>query len=318
MRYTIHHVTRLTYDTAITESVMETRMQPRTDSQQRCLQFSLHTQPAARVLTYQDHDNNAVHHFNIPGRHSQLTVTADALVECIPSRPAPHRLGPAGWMRVDEMAASGRWWQYLAPSTFVTQPAALDAFRREIGLERGNDPLVTLRRIMREMYARFEYAKDSTRVDSPIDETLRSRKGVCQDFVHIFLSLVRALGIPARYVSGYMFHEPDSHDRSAAGASHAWVETLFPDLGWIGLDPTNNLITEGRHIRVAIGRDYADVPPTRGVFKGLSTIHSELDVSVCVAPAPSPMSSDLGPFTPWLSRRADEPPAERGMVVAQQ
>jgi len=307
MRYSIRHVTRFTYESPITESVMEARMQPRTDTLQRCLQFTLLTTPSARVMTYRDHDNNLVHHFNIPGRHSRLTVTAEALVECMTMRSLPHRLGPAAWSRLDSMAASGQWWEYLAPSTFVQQTEALGAFRAEIGLERGNDPLVSLRRFMGEIYARFAYSPRSTRVDSPIDEALETRKGVCQDFAHIFLSLVRPLGIPARYVSGYLFQAAGSQDRSADGATHAWVEVLLPDLGWVGLDPTNNLIADDRHIRVAIGRDYADVPPTRGVFKGVSTVKSELSVSVTVGPVLSPLSNDLTPFTPWMARESIEP-----------
>ena len=299
MRYSIRHITRFTYESPITECVMEARMQPRTDTLQRCLQFTLQTAPSSRVMTYRDHDNNMVHHFNIPGRHSRLTLTAVALVECMTARPLPHRLGPAAWSRLDSMAASGQWWEYLAPSPFVQQTEALDAFRTEIGLERGNDPLVALRRLMGEMYARFEYSPRSTRVDSPIDEALEARKGVCQDFAHIFLSLVRPLGTPGRYVSGYLFQTAGSQERSTDGATHAWVEVLLPDLGWVGLDPTNNLIADERHIRVAIGRDYADVPPTRGVFKGISKVRSELSVSVAVGPALSPLSNDLTPFTPW-------------------
>jgi transglutaminase-like putative cysteine protease len=318
MRYSIRHITRFNYESPITESVMEARMQPRTDTLQRCLQFVLLTTPPTRVMTYRDHENNIVHHFNIPGRHSRLIVTAQALVECIAMRPLPHRLGPAAWSGADAMAASGQWWEYLAPSTFVTQTAALEALRSEIGLERGNDPLVALRRLMGEMYARFEYSPRSTRVDSPIDEALAARKGVCQDLAHIFLSLVRPLGIPARYVSGYLFQTAGSHDRSTDGAMHAWVEVLLPDLGWVGLDPTNNLIADDRHVRVAIGRDYADVPPTRGVFKGVSTVRSELNVAVAVGPALLPLSNELPPFTPWVSRDSDESMADDNSARAQQ
>jgi transglutaminase-like putative cysteine protease len=318
MRYAIRHVTRFNYESPITESVMEARMQPRTDTLQRCLQFTLLTNPSSRVMTYRDHDNNLVHHFNIPGRHSRLTVTAEALIECMTMRPLPHRLGPAAWPRVDAMAASGQWFDYLAPSTFVMETSKLEALRLEIGLERGNDPLVALRRLMGEMYARFEYSPRSTRVDSPIDEAIEARKGVCQDFAHIFLSLVRPLGIPARYVSGYLFQAAGSQDRSTDGATHAWVEVLLPDLGWVGLDPTNNLIADDRHIRVAIGRDYADVPPTRGVFKGISTVRSELNVSVAVGPALSPLSNDLAPFTPWIAREPAEPAVEDDSAQQQQ
>jgi transglutaminase-like putative cysteine protease len=294
-------------------------MQPRTDNLQRCLQFSLLTNPASRVMTYRDHDHNVIHHFNIPGRHSRLTVSAEALVECLPMRPLPHRLGPAAWSRVDEMASSGQCWEYLSPSTFVNETPALESLRHEIGLERGNDPLVAVRRLMGEMYARFEYSPRSTRVDSPIDEALETRKGVCQDFAHIFLSLARPLGLPARYVSGYLFQSAERRERSTDGATHAWVEVLLPDLGWVGLDPTNNLMADDRHIRVAVGRDYADVPPTRGVFKGMSTVRSELSVAVAVGAAVSPLSNDLPPFTTWVSRDpSDADAVDDGALARQQ
>jgi transglutaminase-like putative cysteine protease len=125
---------------------------------------------------------------------------------------------------------------------------------------------------------------NSTKVDSPIAEALETRQGVCQDFAHIMIALVRGVKIPCRYVSGYMFHRDDTErDRSLEGASHAWIEALVPRLGWVAFDPTNNLVGGDRHIRVAIGRDYADVPPTRGVYKGEA--QSELSVAVTVSPA---------------------------------
>ena len=157
---------------------------------------------------------------------------------------------------------------------------------------------------MHEISARFEYKPRSTRVDSPIDEALEARRGVCQDFAHIFIALARPLGIPTRYVSGYLYRDAASHDRSTDGATHAWVEAFLPEIGWIGFDPTNNLIAQDRHIRVAVGRDYADVPPTRGVYKGVTAVRSELGVAVQVGPAPSPLLSDVVPFTPWMSRDA--------------
>ena len=125
---------------------------------------------------------------------------------------------------------------------------------------------------------------NSTKVDSPIEEALRTRQGVCQDFAHIMIALVRRQHIPCRYVSGYMFHrDEEEKDRSLEGASHAWVEALVAGLGWVAFDPTNNLVGGDRHIRVAIGRDYADVPPTRGVYKGEA--QSDLSVVVIVSPA---------------------------------
>lgn len=304
MRYTIRHITRFMYESSISESVMEVRMQPRSEGLQRCLNFALTTSPASRVMSYQDHDGNAVHHFDIPGSHSRLTVTMEALVDCDSVRPLPYRLGPAGWSQLDALTANGLYWEYLAPSRFARSTPSLDTLRRELGLERGNDPIVMLRRLMGEMYKRFEYAPQSTRVDSPIDDALAERRGVCQDFAHIFIALVRPLGVPARYVSGYLFRDVASLDRSTDGATHAWVEALLPELGWVGFDPTNNLIAEDRHIRAAVGRDYYDVPPTRGIYKGLSTVRHDLAVAVRVGSAPVPLSvDDAVPFTPWKARQ---------------
>jgi transglutaminase-like putative cysteine protease len=155
-------------------------------------------------------------------------------------------------------------------------------------------------------------------VDSPIDDALQARRGVCQDFAHIFLALARRLGVPARYVSGYLYHDADRVDRSGDGATHAWAEVLLPGLGWTGFDPTNNLIAGERHIRVAIGRDYGDVPPTRGVFKGASHVRTELAVSVRVGPARSPFADEPVPFVPWMSREAALPLRAAEQMQAQQ
>jgi len=318
MRYTVRHVTRFSYESPISESVMEVRMQPRSDILQRCLHFSLTTTPASRVMMYQDHDGNTVHHFNIPARHTRMAVTAEALVECEESPPLPERLGADAWDQLQQVAGSGEAWDYLAPSTFTTPTTLLKAFIINAGVERGPDPLVTLRRLMAEMFARFEYSPRSTRVDSPIDDALQSKRGVCQDFAHIFISIAKQLGVPSRYVSGYLFHDPSSSERSGEGATHAWVECLLPEIGWVGLDPTNNLVATDRHIRVALGRDYADVPPTRGVYKGSSKVNNELAVAVRVGPARSVLSGEVVPFTPWMSRDASPPLRDNEGLDAQQ
>jgi len=303
MYYTVRHVTRFVYDEPISESVMEARMQPRSDGLQRCVQFGLTTTPSSRVMVYQDHDGNIVHHFAIPARHSRLTVASEALVECLPAPLIPYDLGPGSWERLGTMLEGGEFWEFLNPSPFARTTPLLDEFAREINITRGPDPLAMLRRLTTEIYDRFEYSPKSTRVDSPIDEALQARRGVCQDFAHIMIALVRQLGVPCRYVSGYVFHQ-EREDRSVDGATHAWVEALLPDIGWVGFDPTNNRIAEDRHIRVAIGRDYADVPPTKGVFKGVSAVRSELAVAVRVGPAQTTMGDPL-PFVPWMSREAD-------------
>ena len=145
------------------------------------------------------------------------------------------------------------------------------------------DPLGLLLDLNSAVYRAIEYVPKSTRVDSPADDALRNRQGVCQDYAHIVIALVRQLGIPCRYVSGYLFHREGVKTRSAEGATHAWVEAYLPDIGWTGFDPTNNTLAGETHVRTAVGRDYADVPPTRGVFKGDAA--SELTVAVRVTPS---------------------------------
>ncbi len=153
-----------------------------------------------------------------------------------------------------------------------------------------------LRELTTAIYERFEYKRQVTEVHSPIDDALEKRAGVCQDFAHIMLALVRPLGIPCRYISGYLAPQDQLQRAESIGATHAWVEALLPKLGWIGFDPTNNTVAEGGHLRVAIGRDYADVPPTRGVYKGEAG--SELSVAVQVVPYEEPAATTDVPASP--------------------
>jgi transglutaminase-like putative cysteine protease len=216
-----------------------------------------------------------------------------------------------GWARLDSLLTSGEFWDMLNPSPFAHRTPLLDRLAAEIGLARGDDPLGTVRKIMTEIYDRFEYSPHATHVDSPIDDALETRRGVCQDFAHIMIALVRQLGVPCRYVSGYLCHQADRAIRSSDGATHAWIEAWLPVLGWVGLDPTNNLAAGDRHIRVAVGRDYADVPPTRGVFKGSSAVRSELAVAVRIGSPNGSGGDDVTTaFVPWMSREAALPLGE--------
>ncbi|MEW6129637.1 MAG: transglutaminase family protein [Acidobacteriota bacterium] len=282
MYYSIRHLTKFRYSAPINESLMEVRMHPRSDGFQRCLSFELSVSPRARILNYRDYMGNQVHHFNIPGRHNQLAIKTEALVEMLPPAEIPESLDGDGWQRLEELTMSNDAWDMLLPSSFTERSALLEQFERELNLQQRADPLSLLREINKGIHNAFDYKPQSTKVDSKIDEALEKRQGVCQDFAHIMIALVRHLGIPCRYVSGYLFHRTDTPDRSAQDATHAWVEALLPDLGWVGFDPTNNLLAGERHIRTAIGRDYTDVPPTRGVFKGEA--ETELKVAVQVSP----------------------------------
>ena len=284
MYYTVRHLTKFVYSKPVSESIMETRMHPRSDEYQRCLSFQLSVSPRCRVFSYKDHLQNHVHHFDIPGAHEQLVIVAESLVEMEEMLPVPAFLAPDAWGELDAMVQAGDYWEFLFPSEFAHTTERLERFAEELKLERRDDPLMVLHTLNEQLYRAFEYVPKSTAVDSPIDVALEQRTGVCQDFAHVMLALVRSrLRIPCRYVSGYLHSDAARLDRSVSSATHAWVEVLLPQLGWVGFDPTNWLVAGDRHIRTAIGRDYADVPPTHGIFRGRAG--SELTVAVRVSPS---------------------------------
>jgi len=281
--YSVRHTTTFRYEPAVRESVMEVRLQPRSDGDQRCLNFVLNVDPAANVMQYRDFMGNVVHHFDIAGKHNVVKVTAQSAVE-MQNVAEPRAADCGDWADLDALVEGNDYWEMLLPSHFAQSSAALEQLAAELGCERRGNPLGLLSELNEAIYKLFSYVPNSTKVDSPIEEALETRQGVCQDFAHIMIALVRRAKIPCRYVSGYMFHRDETErDRSIEGASHAWIEALVPRLGWVAFDPTNNLVGGDRHIRVAIGRDYADVPPTRGVYKGEA--QSELSVAVTVSPA---------------------------------
>lgn len=315
MTYLIRHTTAFHYSPPVGESVMEVRLQPRSDMRQRCLTFSLDVRPQTSVMVYRDFYGNAVHHFDIPGRHADIEVTAEATVEMLHPRNLDE-VRPSTWAELDELVSQGDYWEMLLPSQFARPTELLEDLRKELNLSRSDNPLLLVRRLNSSLYERFEYVPNSTRVDSPIDDALRARQGVCQDFAHIMLALLRGLGIPCRYVSGYLYHEDKCRDRSPAGATHAWVEAYLGETGWVEFDPTNNLLGCERHIRVAVGRDYADVPPTRGVHRGEA--ESELTVRVTVTTIDAPAPEELAPAMVIRNKRPPSSPPSEDTFTGQQ
>ncbi len=307
--YSIRHLTRFRYSRPISESIMETRMNPRSDSNQHCLTFSLSVSPRCRVFSYRDHLGNNVQHFDIPGEHTQLVIIAESVVEQQPLPDVPSFLAPDAWSALDDLIDTGDYWEMLLPSAFAVETPALVELAAKLGATRRDDPLMVVHELNQRLFEYFEYVPRSTRVDSPIDEAILSGRGVCQDFAHTMIALLRHIRIPARYVSGYLYRSREDHDRSTPDATHAWVDVLLPHLGWVGFDPTNNLITHHRHIRTAVGRDYADVPPTHGVFRG--STDSELYVAVQVEASELPPALDRKLPIPddWsvLVERAQQP-----------
>lgn len=289
MYYLIRHLTRYDFAGSISENVMTVHLLPRSDGNQRCLSFDLKVQPHARIFTYRDYLGNHVHHFDIAAKHDCLVISAEALVETLRAPRLPEALRPDTWGALDELLETEDYWEMLLPSTFARPTRLLREFLLQADMDqRKNDPLTTVRNLNHAIHTGFKYEQGSTHVDSGIDDTLRTGRGVCQDFAHIMIAALRQLRIPARYVSGYLYHREVGEAFLVDDATHAWVEALLPELGWVGFDPTTDMLCGSRHIRTAVGRDYADIPPTRGVYKG--SFDGALSVSVRVWPWGSGLS----------------------------
>jgi transglutaminase-like putative cysteine protease len=282
MYYSVTHLTIYKYNEPITDSVMELRLHPRNEGNQRVVRFDLGIRPMVKAFSHRDYLHNMIHTFNIPSSHDRLAIKAETIVEIKPSNPLPMALDESAWERIDLKTQERDYYDMLLPGRYTHSTPLLEAFSQEIGWGRRSDPLTLLRELNTTIYNAFDYQQHVTRVDSPIDVALEARRGVCQDFTHIMLLLVRQVGIPARYVSGYLYHRHDAstHDRSDEDASHAWVEAWLPDLGWVGFDPTNDILVSDRHVRVSVANDYAGASPSRGVFKGSADTELEVRVQV--------------------------------------
>jgi transglutaminase-like putative cysteine protease len=285
MFYSIRHITRFRYSEPVRESVMELRMQPRSEGPQTLRSFQIMTMPRAQLYAYTDHFGNAVYHFNTLRDHDELRIEAHAVVELTSLPAVPEAADDLEWQRYNALNLTDDHFDLLEPSKFARPSSQLSEFMAAQGIEspRG-DPLTALKGLSRAIHDSFDYEPGITEVHSPIEHALKERRGVCQDFTHIMIAAARHWKIPTRYVSGYLHHRKD---RSEDGATHAWVEAWLPSFGWIGFDPTNGVMASERHIRAAVGRDYADVPPTRGTFKG--DAESELAIAVAVEPTQAPI-----------------------------
>ena len=265
-RYTIRHELKFTYESAVTGSVITLFLAPARNLSQLVRSFSLGTDPGGAIFPFIGSYGNRGHFFDRPSLHRELHIRALSEVDVVRQPPLPKSLDALSWASLESAIHAPQQWMMLQPSHFARPSSAmLKRFMNEFGIEKGSTPLSSIRDLKAALRAAFVYAPGSTSAQSPIDHILEGGRGVCQDYAHVMISILRSWSIPSRYVSGYL--GPDS---SAAehNESHAWVECWLPDAGWFGVDPVNDDDCDERHIRVAIGRDYGDVPPVRGVFSG--------------------------------------------------
>jgi len=255
-RFEIEHTTRFEYSGPITETMMELRLMPLDGRGQRLLEFALTVSPRVKLTTYADGYGNLVHYFNLLRAHRKLRITSRSLVEM----DGDH--GPAE----DDLV-----WDFLRFRAPVTDEPGVNALAaRHVPSDPTSGPAVdnALENLTVAISRDFAYDPAVTNVYTEVAEVLELRAGVCQDFAHLFIAAVRAMGVPARYVSGYI-HIPGPGGVTE-GASHAWAEAWVPGTGWVGFDATHPVRAGENHVRVAVGRDYRDAAPTRGVYVGIA------------------------------------------------
>jgi len=270
MKFEIIHRTIYLYASPVRDSFNEARLQPFNNELQTVDSFLLKVLPAAQLRHHYDFYSNTVHHFEIAESHSTLLIESRLCVTTrLPVWPAKTD-SPWPLARIGEAAREPRVFDFLQDSHYVELSPevwrlALDA---TVGV---TDTWQAALAILHFINANFKYEARSTSVHTHTRDVLQARRGVCQDFAHVMIGLCRALKIPALYVSGYLATE-------IASATHAWVEVLIPGTGWIGLDPTHNRPVDDTYVKIAVGRDYADVPPVAGNYKG--TTERKLEVKV--------------------------------------
>ena len=299
MRFSITHRTRYLYAGEASESFMEARLTPVTDEHQLLLARTFTTTPAGKVHGYTDSFGNEVESFAIAHRHSALVLESHSEVETMAWTP-PADLLALSISEARQIYCDNRLalFEFLMPSPAIPMSAPVHRLANQFfkpGFALGE----SLLRLNHWIKTEFRYTPGSTRIDTPVSAVIAQKAGVCQDFAQVMIAVLRSAEIPARYVTGYIETEPQRQAAEGrrparstlvgAAESHAWVEVCLPGGCWWPLDPTNDCVAEERHVKVAIGRDYLDGTPTRGVFKGTSTKKLEVSVTMLrqtMPPAP--------------------------------
>src|SRR5580698_3923003 len=263
------------YQGAARASYNEARMTPLTLPSQTALQTRVSVGNGTPVWAYHDYWGTVVSSFDVQAPHDELTVRSHAMVE---TSPAPAPPDPLAWDELRAGADAGLVAEYLAATPRTTVDAALAGAARD--LTQGAGPLEAASAVAAWVRERVEYMPGATGVQTSAQEAWDQGQGVCQDIAHLTVALLRETGLPARYVSGYLFPNADAQPGDeVTGQSHAWVEYWTGD--WAACDPTNRADVGERHVVVAAGRDYADVPPLKGIYHGAPS--STMDVSVLLA-----------------------------------
>jgi len=273
--FKIVHITKYQYNWPIKESINEIRLFPHNFDNQDVLQHQLLITHNPDVEISKDYYGNRVGNFNNLEAHDEMTIESRMLVRVNHSLKIPEIDTTTVQDLEKEKEKSIALLRLCYPETIAKQKRIIAILKKINCVDK---PIIEIAQQCNEyVFKTFTYTKGITNIETTIDEILAIKKGVCQDFAHILLQLLRTAGIPARYVSGYIC--PNESGLRGEGATHAWVEFYTPTQGWLGLDPTNNIWTMDNHVKLSVGRNFSDCTPVKGTFKGLS----KQTLSVCVS-----------------------------------
>jgi len=275
--YHINHVTRYLYPSTVIDCTNQVMLYPVNDQQQLVKNHELKVSGDPSVEEFRDYFGNTVGMFSLVKPHRELTILSSIEVVTSPVNvPANDSSPESQWEELVQVCETYPYIDFLQQEVFIAASDIRDLLDHITGKDKTVFENVQL--LNEYVYKHFEYKKGVTNVETKVDQILKLKAGVCQDFAHVLLVFLRILGIPSRYVSGYIC--PKDHELRGEGATHAWVETFIPFYGWLGFDPTNNCIASDRHVRLAIGRNFSDCTPVKGTYKGSSEHTLEVSVSI--------------------------------------
>jgi transglutaminase-like putative cysteine protease len=280
----ITHLTRYNYQEPVIDSINEVRLSPRTDDRQKCSEHTILVEPQVSLFSYKDYFGNTVHHFTIPSPHQELAIESRSIVETDETimKQTLHLPYKSECEILASESFQNQYAEYLMETDYTRITPEIQTFCSEmVHIHKAESIYQLLEQVSTLLYTNLTYDTGATHVHTTVEETLRLKRGVCQDYAHLMIAICRVFNIPARYVSGYQFIGNIHDDQSdIQHASHAWVEAYIPIVGWHGFDPTNNGEINWRYVKIGHGRNYRDIVPVKGVYQGSANQH--LDVSVDV------------------------------------
>ncbi len=276
-KFKIRHVTKYTYEEPVRDSANQIMLYPIQDDHQETLQQTILITANPLVNIHTDYYGNRVGTFTHAQPHQVLTIDSQLLVITQHHEfPADREPAEAQWKELHSLRHDLRFIDFLMQERF----SSFVELEKIIAEERRKQcsPFESAKHFCQYVFETFTYRKGITTVETTVDEIWKLKSGVCQDFAHMLLIMLRLIGIPSRYVSGYIC--PNKSGMRGEGATHAWVEAYIPSYGWLGLDPTNNCLVNETHVRLAVGKNFSDCSPVRGTYRGTSDHTLEVSVSV--------------------------------------